>query len=236
VLWHDEPVAGRASARWRLPATVAAVAALAVGYVLVAGAVLVRGHLLDERLYHDALARADAYERAYADVLADPAVADTAEELLGRLDLRGVEPEVARVVATNALRWAVPPAVLRQGTERLIATTVAYLRGDVDRIEASLDVRSVLERIEEVADARSVRCWPRPPIRSQVRSPSTGRRWCAPSTTSPPAASRAPSRWRPHPWPGMPWRRCCSRRSCPGPGPTRSRWSRCCWPATTVTR
>jgi hypothetical protein len=135
---------------------VAAVAALAVGYVLLAGAVLVRGHLLDERLYHDALARADAYDRAYADVLADPAVADTAEELLGRLDLRGVEPEVARVVASNALRWAVPPAVLRGGTERLITTTVAYLRGDIDRIEASLDVRSVLERIEEVA-ARQVR-------------------------------------------------------------------------------
>jgi hypothetical protein len=156
VLCHDEPMAGRASARWRGPATVAAVAALAVGYVLLAGAVLVRGHLLDERLYHDALARADAYQRAYTDVLADPAVADTTEELLGRLDLRGVEPEVARVVATNALRWAVPPAVLREGTERLIASTVAYLRGDVDRVEASLDLVQVLDRLEEVA-ARQVR-------------------------------------------------------------------------------
>ena len=66
------PVAGVGS---RL-ATVAATLALVVGFLVVVAVVVVRAHLLEDRLYTDALARADVHERIYTDVLADPELAE----------------------------------------------------------------------------------------------------------------------------------------------------------------
>jgi hypothetical protein len=36
---------------------------------------------------------------------------------LGDLGLGDVEPSTARILTTNALRWALPPSTSRQGTE-----------------------------------------------------------------------------------------------------------------------
>jgi hypothetical protein len=141
---------GRGRTRARRAATAAALLAMAIGYVLLAGSVMVHGQLLDDRLYKDALARADAYERTYTEVLVDPDVTEATEALIGRLRMERLDPADARVLATNSLRWAVPPSVLRSGTERLITASLAYIRGDVDRIDAAVDLLPVLDRLDSV--------------------------------------------------------------------------------------
>lgn len=137
--------------------TALAFVAMVVGFLVVAVVILVRQHVLDEGFYAEALVDADAYERVYTDVLADPELADAKEDLLGGLDLGGVEPASGRILATNSLRWAVPPSVLRDGTERFIAAMLAYLRGDTDRIDGAIDVQAVLADLEEavVQEARA---------------------------------------------------------------------------------
>ena len=69
--------------------TALAFVAMVVGFLVVAVVILVRQHVLDEGFYADALVDADAYERVYTDVLADPELADAKEDLLGGLDLGG---------------------------------------------------------------------------------------------------------------------------------------------------
>ena len=138
--------------RWvRRALALSGVMGITAGTVVVVGVTVVRRHLLNEALYTAALVDADAYERVYTEVLPDPVVADATEDLIGDLDLRWVDPATARIYATNALRWAVPPSVLQRGTETLIAGTLAYLRGDRPRVEAEVPVRRVLARVEPVA-------------------------------------------------------------------------------------
>ncbi|MCO8126156.1 hypothetical protein NHL50_02930 [Acidimicrobiia bacterium EGI L10123] len=132
----------------RVAVTAALVLTVGIGHLLVVGVVLVRGHVLDEGLYLGALARADAYERAYTDVLTDPEIDAVAADLLGGLRFEAVDPDEARVIATNTLRWVVPPSRLRTGTEALLAEVLAYVRGDVARADAPVDLRAELARIE----------------------------------------------------------------------------------------
>lgn len=150
------PVEGGASASTgRRAASYVALGAMALGYVLFAASLVMRGTVLDERVYHDALARADVYQRAYAEVLTDPEVVTALEEVLGSIRIEGADATAVRVVSTNSLRWAVPPSVLRTGTERLVSQVVAYVRGDIDRIDADVDLRPVLDRIETVVVERA---------------------------------------------------------------------------------
>src|SRR5690606_35912866 len=134
-----------------------AVVVFAVGCVLVSGAVLVRGTLLDDEVYMGALARADVHHRLYTEVLIDPELADTTERLVGNLRMEGVDAAEKRALVTNSLRWAVPPSVLRQGTDATIVATLAYLRGETELIDSHIDLRPVLDRVERavVSQARA---------------------------------------------------------------------------------
>jgi hypothetical protein len=125
------------------------VAVFVVGFVLVSSVVLVRGRLLDADLYSEALVRADAYERVYTEVLADPEFAELTEQLLGGLDVDALEPTQFRALATGLLRLSVPPSTLRQGTETFIGAVLAYLRGDTARLDGDVDVAEVLGEIRE---------------------------------------------------------------------------------------
>jgi hypothetical protein len=71
---------GRSARSWL---SLLLVVGFVVGFVLVSLVVLVRGRLLDTDLYSSALVRADAYERVYTQVLADPEFAELQEDLLG---------------------------------------------------------------------------------------------------------------------------------------------------------
>jgi hypothetical protein len=120
-----------------------------VGFVLVSLVVVVRGRLLDTDLYSSALVRADAYERVYTEVLADPEFADLQEDLLGGFGLEGSNATQVRTLATSSLRLGLPPSTLRRGTETFIDAVLGYLRGDTARLDGDVDVAEVLGRVHE---------------------------------------------------------------------------------------
>jgi hypothetical protein len=140
------------ASRWlSILLAVVLVVVFVVGFVLISAVVLVRGRLLDAGLYSDALVRTDAYERTYTEVLADPELAELTEDLLGGLDAGELDPTQVRALATGTLRLTVPPSTLREGTDTFIAAVLAYVRGDVPRLDADVDVTEVAERIDEAA-------------------------------------------------------------------------------------
>ena len=133
-------------------------------------AFVVRHVVLDASTYQNALVRADAYNRVYTDVLTDPQLTEAKEELLGNLGLGSLDPASARIIATNTLRWALPPSTVRLGTEALIDAVVRYLRGDSDRIAVRVDLGSVLSQLDDVtlAEARAAVAVARPLIAATV--------------------------------------------------------------------
>jgi hypothetical protein len=124
-----------------------AAAAIAVGAVAVVGVILVRTVVLHEATYTTALDRADAYERVYTEVLADPEVAELKEALLGDLGVPAPLAVQARALGVNVARWVAPPSTLRALTEPVIRGTVAYLRGDTPRLDATVVVGSIADRV-----------------------------------------------------------------------------------------
>jgi hypothetical protein len=134
-------------------ASVALAVVFVAGFLLVSTTVVVRTRLLDPGLYSEALARSDAYDRVYTEVLADPELADVVDRLLGDLDLpeRAPAPAQVRALATSALRLALPPSTLRQGTEAVVGATLAYIRDDTDRLGPDIDLQAVLDRVDEAA-------------------------------------------------------------------------------------
>ncbi|MET0325238.1 MAG: hypothetical protein ABW219_08455 [Ilumatobacteraceae bacterium] len=133
----------------------AATAGLVASFVLAAAVlgavVLVRGRVLDAGTYTSALVAADADERAYTEVLADPELADLVEQLLGDLGLPAPASTQVRALGTNVLRWTVPPSVLRAGSEAVIGGALAYVRGDTDRLDVDVAIDGVIDRIDATA-------------------------------------------------------------------------------------
>lgn len=155
-----QPGARRSSVDSRLVrAAGTGLAALAVlaGVLGLTGVLVVRHRLLDAHTYQDALLRADVYNRVYTEVLADPQLAEAKEQLLGDLRLDGLDPQSARILATNSLRWVLPPSTIRLGTDALVDAAIGYLRGDSNTIVADVDLEKVLARLDDVtnADARA---------------------------------------------------------------------------------
>jgi hypothetical protein len=128
-------------------------AVFVAGFLLVSSVVVVRGRVLDPDLYTGALVRADAYERTYTEVLADPELAELTERLLGGVRAERLEPVQVRAAATGALRLVLPPETLRRSTEAVVAAVLAYVRGDVPRLDPDVDVTGVLDRIDEAGAA-----------------------------------------------------------------------------------
>jgi hypothetical protein len=123
------------------------VIAFVVGGVLVSSVVFVRGHLLDPDVYSSALVEADAYDRVYTEVLADPELADITDHLLGDLGPESADARQVRTLATASLRLALPPSLLRGGTEAFLTHLLAYVRGDTPRLDGEIDVSDLPERI-----------------------------------------------------------------------------------------
>lgn len=132
-----------------LVSTAAAVLLIVLGAVLVTGVVVVRRVVLAPSTYTSALVTADAYERIYTEVLADPELADAKEALLGDI---GVSPNLAvqaRALATNVLRWAAPPSTIQAGAEAVIEAALAYVRGDTPTVQADVAVDEVVARLHD---------------------------------------------------------------------------------------
>jgi hypothetical protein len=128
-------------------------AVFVVGFVVLSAVVLVWGRLLDAGLYSTALARADAYERVYTEVLADPELVEATEQLLGGFGLEPADATQVRTLATGSLRLGLPPSTLRRGTETFISALLAYVRGDTARLDGDIDATEVLTRVRDSGEA-----------------------------------------------------------------------------------
>jgi hypothetical protein len=135
----------------RRSVAVLGVLAVVVGTCLLVLFAVVDGQILRSDFYARGLSDADAYRRVYSDVLADPELGELKADLLGDVDLRLIDPETARVLTTNALRWVVPPDTLQDATEAFLDAVIAYIRGDVEQLDGDVAVAEVLDRIDATA-------------------------------------------------------------------------------------
>jgi hypothetical protein len=132
-------------------ATVLAVLAITSGSILLSGVVVVRRQLVQKNFYTAALSRNDVYQRVYNEVLTDPELTAVTEQLLGNLSLEQVAASTARILATNSLHLVLPPASLQLAVERFLSAVLAYVRGDTRRLTDEIDVRGVIENVQETA-------------------------------------------------------------------------------------
>ena len=128
-----------------------AVLLMVVGATVVITASVVHDEVLRPELYEDALVTNRVYRRIYSEVLTDPSVREFTDEVLGNFDVGG-RSLADRTALTNALvRLALPPEVLRDVTEEIIETVLAYLRGDSPRLDSRVTLVGALERVDEAA-------------------------------------------------------------------------------------
>ena len=137
--------------RRRGAATVGLVTLFVLAAAVLGAVIVVRGRVLDPGTYTSALVAADAYERTYTEVFADPELAGLTEQLLGDLGLPAPASTQVRALGTNVLRWTVPPSSIQAGSEAVIAGVLAYVRGDTDRLEADVAIDGILDRIDTTA-------------------------------------------------------------------------------------
>jgi hypothetical protein len=123
---------------------VALVFYIAFVWFLVANSV--NGTVLSPGFYNTALDDNRVYDRFYSEVLADPALKSTTQDLLGGGDI-----DEERAAAVSILRTVLPPATLKTVTESTITALIAYLRGDAKRIDTRVDLDSVLNNLSKVA-------------------------------------------------------------------------------------
>lgn len=139
--------------RVRIAACVLGAILIALGAVVQWSESIVRDRLLDAEFYGDTFVEEGVYHRVYTEVLVDPAVRDVTERLLGGLNIEGSQIRNPAGLTNAVLRLALPPATLRAATERGIDRILAYIRGDIDRIDATVDLSQALSTVDVTVDA-----------------------------------------------------------------------------------
>ncbi len=107
--------------------------------------------------YTEALLEERVYDRVYDEVLVDPALQGTQEELLGGIQVPAEE-------AAEVARRVLPPGYLQAETERAIAALMGYLKKDTETLELYVDLevpltnaaRELTVYVEEQIDAVEV--------------------------------------------------------------------------------
>ena len=92
--------------------------------------------------YTGGLAEEKVYDRLYDEVLVDPDLLETREELLGGIDVP--DDDIARV-AKNVL----PPDYLQAETERTLESLAAYLKKDTEVLELHVDLGEPLANAQD---------------------------------------------------------------------------------------
>jgi len=127
---------------------------MTVGALLVAAVVLVQTTLLNPTTYLGALDSVDAYERAYSDVLTVPGLAARQSDLIGRLGPSSeAERQEVRAATVQALHLVLPPDRLRAGADTTVHQTVAYLRGDIPRMDGEITVADLVAWLGQPREA-----------------------------------------------------------------------------------
>lgn len=99
---------------------------------------LIRGNALTTGFYLGALDEANAFDRVYEDLLADPELAEEIEPLFGSI---GVD----RSYTVSTLRFVAPPDQLREWSEDALTRLTEYVRGDVPRYSGEIDLAELIE-------------------------------------------------------------------------------------------
>ncbi len=140
------------NSRMRIVQRIVLVIVIFAGSVYSVAATVVRDRLLTTGFYNSALADQHVYRRVYSQILTDPDVRATTNALVGEFELGGRDL-ADRVSLSNAvLRIALPPATLKRATEAVIASVVAYARGETDQLDDSIDLSSTLLQFNSTAE------------------------------------------------------------------------------------
>ncbi|MFI6878972.1 hypothetical protein ACIBL6_36600 [Streptomyces sp. NPDC050400] len=107
-------------------------------------AATVRATVLSPAFHESVLDEQDAYDRLYNEVLVDPDAAPVARELLAGL-------AVPEAQITSNIKLVLPPDTVRALTREQIRAVVGYLNGDRDALDLSVDVRPVLNNLNDLA-------------------------------------------------------------------------------------
>ncbi|MFE9855493.1 hypothetical protein [Streptomyces sp. NPDC005780] len=122
----------------------------AVAFVLAALCTLVmaltataRSTLLSPSFYQSVLDDQKAYDRLYDEVLVDPGASGVTRDLLARLP-------VPEAIITSNIKVVLPPEKVRDLTHQQIDSVVGYLRGDVDTLRLTVDLRPVADNLGDL--------------------------------------------------------------------------------------
>jgi len=115
------------------------IASFVLGIIVFVGLILLvvggnlTGKLLDPEFYTAVLAEQDAYNRIYTEILVDPGLEQTTQDLLGDINV-----DQADIVPL--LRDILPPEYIQAQVEDAIERTVGYFNGDLDQLEVYLEL------------------------------------------------------------------------------------------------
>ncbi|PWI15053.1 hypothetical protein DI272_13405 [Streptomyces sp. Act143] len=123
---------------------VLAFAAAVLCTLIVAAAATARATVVSAGFYGSVLDEEKAYTRLYNEVLVDPRAAAVTRSLLAGLP-------VPEAVVTSNIKLVLPPETVRELTQEQIDDVVGYLRGDRDTLALSVDLRPVLDNVDDLA-------------------------------------------------------------------------------------
>ncbi|MFC8344228.1 hypothetical protein [Streptomyces sp. NPDC057280] len=123
---------------------VLAFAAAVLCTLIVAVAATARATVVSAGFYGSVLDEESAYDRVYDQVLVDPKAAPVTRNLLAGLP-------VPEAVLTSNIKLVLPPETLRDLTREQIRNAVGYLRGDRETLVLSVDLRPVLDNVDDLA-------------------------------------------------------------------------------------
>ncbi|MCW8378094.1 PI-PLC domain-containing protein [Streptomyces justiciae] len=123
---------------------VLAFAAAVLCTLIVAVAATARATVVSAGFYGSVLDEESAYDRVYDQVLVDPKAAAVTRNLLAGLP-------VPEAVVTSNIKLVLPPETVRDLTQEQIGNAVGYLRGDRDTLDLSVDLRPVLDNVDDLA-------------------------------------------------------------------------------------
>lgn len=100
--------------------------------------------LLDPGVYTDVFAKNRVYDRVYEEILADPAIQERVNGLLERFGVSPTTSERVSSFAVSTLYLVLPPPELKQALDKVAVEITEYLKGNRDRIDSSVGIKSIL--------------------------------------------------------------------------------------------
>lgn len=114
-----------------------------IGLLLTLASSNISNKLLNPDFYIEPLGQQDVYNRIYTEVLVDPALQETTQDLLG--DVQVDQEEIV-----SLLQQIIPPEYLQSQVEDAIKRTEGYFNGDLEELELYVDLGPPMANAKEV--------------------------------------------------------------------------------------